>query len=696
VNFKQFSHIFPYIFIILLIIFESIGQLFARSNTVAYTVDLENTPISYVTVFNNNNGCWIIGDADGQIIFTSRFSPGDSLEFQRIGYIPFTTAFPSGSNSFQIILYPSPIELGKVEIHARTEAIQNKMFAEVLVLPEMGVIESGQALSTLPGTYIKSYGGPAGISSLSLDGAPSSHTNIFFAGFDLTSAQNGQMDISQLPSSLVKNISYTPNLDLKNPEHSNAEGSIEIQPEWSKTGIVASIGSYGHSSITANLNIHSGRYRSYFTSGQRLDLSNYRVQNPVTEEYLERDNNDFKQQFFASTTSIIFSTQMFLDALILHSSQIRGVAGLVWSPTPDARRSDRLTMIGSKLGWVNHFGYGYLQLLIKTTNDHFVNPQNRIDTKHTLYNYQALIKQNLILSQRLNFLLYVDSNYDLINSMNTEIHDRISYKFLMSGNYSLLKAFFLKPSISINYSPGLYIETDHDFQTGYKFHSDHGMIYLGTGKFFRFPSFNDLYWKPGGNPDLKPEYTDKLIGGFDLKFDFGFSINSLLYYKTSKDLILWTPLQSYWQPKNIQQAIRKGYKVILDWQNSSIPIILNAQYNYNISEDRTPGDYYKKPLRYAPKITSSFSVSWRPQHFSFFVQLNHVSRRIATYSWPEDQFISPYIICSLSASYTFMSRFGNIIVTTAVNNLSDFKYETLLGYPEPSRSFRLSINYEIN
>ncbi|MFH2047971.1 MAG: TonB-dependent receptor, partial [bacterium] len=198
------------------------------------------------------------------------------------------------------------------------------------------------------------------------------------------------------------------------------------------------------------------------------------------------------------------------------------------------------------------------------------------------------------------------------------------------------------------------------------------------------------------NPYLKPEYTDKLISGLDLKFDFGLSLNSLLYYKESKDLILWTPLQSYWQPKNIQQAIRKGYKTILSWQSSSIPIILNTQYNYNISEDRTPGEYYKKPLRYAPKITSSFSVSWRPQNFSFFLQLNHVSRRIATYSWPEDQFISPYTICLLNSSYTFTNRFGNIIITAAINNLSDLEYETLLGYPEPSRSFRLSINYERN
>ena len=27
--------------------------------------------------------------------------------------------------------------------------------------------------------------------------------------------------------------------------------------------------------------------------------------------------------------------------------------------------------------------------------------------------------------------------------------------------------------------------------------------HYGTG--FRYPTFNDLYWQPGGNPDLEPE-----------------------------------------------------------------------------------------------------------------------------------------------------------------------------------------------
>jgi len=247
----------------------------------------------------------------------------------------------------------------------------------------------------------------------------------------------------------------------------------------------------------------------------------------------------------------------------------------------------------------------------------------------------------------------------------------------------------------MNFSPNLYTNANYDFQMGYKFNSENGMIYLGIGKYFRFPSFNDLYWEPGGNPDLKPEHTNKIVGGVDITTKIGLTLNSILYFKESKDLILWTPLQSYWQPKNIQQAIRKGYKIVLSWRSSSIPIVLNAQHNYNISEDRTPGDYYKKPLRYAPKVTSFASLSWKPRNFHVFIQLNHVSKRIAMYSWPKDQILEPYTICAFISSYTIHSIYGKFILTAAINNLGNEEYDTLLGYPEPPRSYRFTISYEI-
>jgi outer membrane receptor protein involved in Fe transport len=66
------------------------------------------------------------------------------------------------------------------------------------------------------------------------------------------------------------------------------------------------------------------------------------------------------------------------------------------------------------------------------------------------------------------------------------------------------------------------------------------------------------------------------------------------------------------------------------------------------------------------------------------------------YGYPQDQILTSSTIYSLNTSYCLNSRIGRFIIAAAINNLSDEAYDTLLGYPEPPRSFRLTLNYEIN
>ncbi len=686
---------FPFIFlktILLLPVFYSIAG--ASAPVIGLISDVNHQPVPYVTVHNLNDGSWLIGDVSGEIVFPESFVPGDTLEIHRIGFKVTSFVIPPEADYLDIIIPFSPIVIGQVKINARTSRQNSVNMTELSVAHDRGFVESNQILSSIPGTYIKSYGGPAGISTISIDGAPSSHTSISFAGFDLSSAQNGQLDVSQLPPSLLNSISYSSSLNDKNPEFSNSEGSIEIQPDWSKSGFLFSAGSFGHQSMTINLKKQFSRVRSFITFGNRNDTGNYRVLNSVNDQESKRLNNDFSQKFFASTISTSISLRSFINFIMMHTEQDRGVAGLVWSPTPDARRSDSITMFGSKLGRTSRLGFGYIQFLVKRTTDHYQNPQIAQNTAHTLSTYQLLMKQDYLISKRLEMLLYLESKYDFITSSVTHEHNQLNSRAMIRINYKIMPRLSFQPFIAYHHYPGKYSKTDYDLQLIFNSLSNTSGFHLSAGRFYHFPTFNDLYWEPGGNQDLKPEHTTKYSMGFMLNTLQNISFNSLLYYKASDDLILWTPLQSYWQPVNIQKTIRKGFKMVLNWQSPLLPISVNTHYNYNISEDLTTSDYYKKPLRYAPRHSAAAAFSWRPENFLLHLQLNHVSQRIAMYSWPDDQTLAPYTILSGSISYTLKRKIGDIIFTTAVNNLSNEYYETLLGYPEPNRSFRLTITYE--
>ena len=43
---------------------------------------------------------------------------------------------------------------------------------------------------------------------------------------------------------------------------------------------------------------------------------------------------------------------------------------------------------------------------------------------------------------------------------------------------------------------------------------------VNAAKVYRLPTLNDLYWSPGGNPNLKPEEGFTYEGSFELKIPY--------------------------------------------------------------------------------------------------------------------------------------------------------------------------------
>jgi len=672
-----------------------IRNLFAITPVVQVTDTLRH-PIPYVTVHNLSNQSWLVTDENGKFFLSAKFSPGDSVELLRIGYLRLDFIIPKTSQDLLITLPFDPVTLNSVTIAGKRSRIinQSPRFAELNVTPKLGLSESQQLFQTIPGVYFKSYGGPAGLSSISLDGAPASHTNITYAGFDLTNAQNGQVDISQIPTPLIRTITYTPLIDSDNPEIGGSEGIIAINPGWSNSGVTLSTGSYGHYAMTGNLDYQLRKVHGNIIIGKRHDDGNFPVRNPINNQQVIRRNNAFDQRFLNSTLTTCLSTRTFLKFLYLISDQERGIAGLVWSPTLKSRRDDRIQILGTKFGWTQRFGFGSAQLSLRQSDEHYLDPMRNIDSRHTNQTGQLMAKQQVQLTTDLISLFYFDLKYDYINSTATDIHQRLSSRSVASLNYQFLRYFSFFPTVTFNYSPDNYTKADYDLRLQLQGLQKQNYLYLETGEFYRFPSFNDLYWQPGGNPDLLPENTRKIAFGGRALLLRELTLNSVFYYKQSQNLIMWMPLQSYWQPKNIRQAIRKGLKLILTWQSSHLPIFMTCHYDYNFSEDHTPGDYYGKALRYAPQNTAAFLVSWQPSRFSLSYQINHTGKRIAAYDWPEDIYLEAYTEMSLSASCTFSNHYGKYVLIGAIQNLTNARYATLLGYPEPGRSFRLTLQYE--
>ena len=78
--------------------------------------------------------------------------------------------------------------------------IDNKQFQMI------NPAQISEILSLATGIYIRNYGGLGGMKTISLLGGTPSQTNIMLDGIPLNSIQNGMLDLSVVPSSLINSI----------------------------------------------------------------------------------------------------------------------------------------------------------------------------------------------------------------------------------------------------------------------------------------------------------------------------------------------------------------------------------------------------------------------------------------------------------------------------------------------------------
>jgi len=160
-----FNQKFLYTVLFSVIFIISIGKIttFAEPVKVGHVVDPNNNPVSFVTIHNISSDLWLITDEIGEFIIPHNFIQGDSIEFIRIGYQKINGVLPSNKKSFIVTLPFAPVNLDSVEIskNSRHDYRSTTFGAKITILPQMGLVESRQAFSAIPGFYIKSYCGPA-------------------------------------------------------------------------------------------------------------------------------------------------------------------------------------------------------------------------------------------------------------------------------------------------------------------------------------------------------------------------------------------------------------------------------------------------------------------------------------------------------------------------------------------------------
>ncbi len=203
---------------------------------------------------------------------------------------------------------------------------------------------------------------------------------------------------------------------------------------------------------------------------------------------------------------------------------------------------------------------------------------------------------------------------------------------------------------------------------------------------YRLPTINDLYWEPGGNPDLNPETNSTAELGLAYIIS-DFEINITTFLIKSNNLIQWQPISNdLWHPVNIQNSKNYGVEMYATFQKKFRvqQIDFKIQYDYVRAIDES----LNKQLIYVPNNKANFIFYYKYKKWGFIYNLQFTGEVYTTTS--NTQSLNSYTLSNISVNRSFFKN--KLQLAFKVNNLFNKKYQSVAYRPMPNRNFTLNIN----
>ncbi len=222
----------------------------------------------------------------------------------------------------------------------------------------------------------------------------------------------------------------------------------------------------------------------------------------------------------------------------------------------------------------------------------------------------------------------------------------------------------------------------------------------------KFPTLNDLYFLPGGNPDLKNEdgFTYDCSFGFDTGRHGVYALRGSLSWFDSyiDNWILWLPTtKGFFSPRNMKKVHAYGIEIKSDLAvqlHRDWLLDLNGSYSWTPSINRgdpmSPADKsVGKQLPYVPRHSASVTgrLSWKS--WSFLYKWAYYSERytMSSNEYTISGHLPEYFMSNISLGKNVPVRWADIDLKLAVNNLFNEDYISVLSRPMPGINFEVFI-----
>ena len=605
------------------------------------------------------------------------------------------------------------------EVHVRAESDQRDYLGfksthlDSSLLSQYNHQSIADLLSGNSMIHIKSYGS-GGLATPSFRGTGPSHTRVSWNDVNLNSPMLGQFDLSLIPAGFIDgvNIYYGAGsmginsggfggvIDLETGVKSSDDNVITINP---------GLGSYGRFTGLIKAGTGNERFRSVTKAFLSDAKNNYSFTDNVSEgspKKERRENNEVSSAGFIQELYFL-NPHNNISARLWYQSASRNLPVPIISPTQNPPEKQDDESLRAMVSYTSNLSKADIDITAAFVADRLrynnelasIKSVNNSRTFTLKGSYKRRINDFLLMEAAFNDeLSYVStSNYNENKSGNLASLDLLAESLPVSWlSVRLLVRELLHDDKLL--SPDFSLSTEfRPFSQKYYFFK------ASVSKNSKVPTLNDMYWSPGGNPDLRNEtgWSTELTwemtsfhnGPFKIKNDITFFRNDI------SNLIQWRPGEfSFWEAVNLGSAITSGLEAGADisYSFSKTDLRLTANYVHTLARSGEP--YAENntsdvaQLIYVPEdmLNFLFRLNWLDFFASF--RTDYTGKRYITAD--NSSYLPHFAVSGITAGTRLEGNHHSIDISLSVDNIFNASYQNIAYYPMPGRNFYLSLAYQ--
>ncbi len=597
-------------------------------------------------------------------------------------------------------------------------ALQKRIAQETLTPIEAPTGQGAAALlAQHAAVYIKDYG-PGTLSTISLRGASAGQTQIIWNGAVLNNPLSGQSDLSLLPGFLIENAAVSQAGNMDGSFGGNVNFSSQALP-WHatrahRTQITQELGSFGKSATRAQIKFKNGLNRGHIAVYREKADNDFRFTNTARAGFPEQtqQNGQYQQQgIYASMQHLLGRSQLRwwiwkqeYDRNLPTIMSYQGAGRQETQEDNDTRWQLQWQHYGKKSQWK-------LQWNAALLNNRYV-LENKVQE-----DYRAFVKsQNAVFQNRL-VTAYQIQTKDFKYALEQELqHETGGFSEQISEQNQSWNRSIYKPSAQVGFANETWaasVKTQVlllNFNKGYtaiqaqvkhsrKMGPGAATHALTVERNVRIPTLNDLYWFPGGNPNLLPEQA--LGANYSLQWEtrkspFQWTIAPMVYGRSVSNYILWKPSEfGYWRPQNVAEVYSYGLELDLElqWQwHSGLTILSTTKGGWNQTYDASNPN--RTQLMYTPATTGNqwLSLQWKTLKMGLgwqYVDTRNTQTQETTLRFNQ---LPAYQLFHSYLEYGWITEKLEYHLSARWNNMANTPYQNVLWRAMPGSNVNLSFS----